>query len=143
MFCSFFGCFCFVTLFSSPKPVLDKYVLPPVFRGGWHNFVSECSVAGYHTPLFGGNDPPKIPLLGQDEHSSGLQDSEESTKSLTIWHDHYPFGKMHLLMGFVCACMSVCFRKTGGGEGGGGKERENYWYCKRAQKESLSFAALI
>ena len=49
--------------------------------------------ARHQTPIFGGNEAPEVPLLGQSDHVMDYEDYDDTRTSLAVWHENYPFGK--------------------------------------------------
>ncbi|KAK7111067.1 eukaryotic translation initiation factor 2-alpha kinase 3-like [Littorina saxatilis] len=46
------------------------------------------------TPIFGGNIPPEVPLLGQQHNNA---DERDSDTALTVWNEDYPFDMGYYL----------------------------------------------
>ncbi|XP_076460361.1 eukaryotic translation initiation factor 2-alpha kinase 3-like [Babylonia areolata] len=63
-------------------------------RVTWQPYLSK---AESHTPLFLGNEPPQVPLLGQADFPQGHTEGEEGSGTLTVWHENYPFDMGYYL----------------------------------------------
>ncbi|KAL8567989.1 hypothetical protein ACOMHN_029164 [Nucella lapillus] len=73
-------------------------------RVTWRPYLGKAET---HTPLFVGNEPPQVPLLGQEEYSEDFrweggekeeeEEEEPSGKSLAVWHENYPFDMGYYL----------------------------------------------